>query len=191
MGRNNSAKIMKTNTLSIIAIENLLASARRECSDIALGLTLQAYAGLRSSEIPELRATGCSDGGSLLIDDTKVTVSLGLKRIMVPNEFSGIVKATYESHISFLADKCVDIRFPLFINTNGTALSIEGYLRRVKQFNDFILTSESPSLSEIRQYLAGTSRRFTADMLRHWYAANILNIATQKYKIKGRKALYI
>ena len=168
-----------------MAIENLLASAKRECPDIAFGMTLQAFAGLHSADMTELKAPEHPNGGSILFEGNRVIVSLGLKKITIPSDFTEAVKAGYEAHLSFLLSECVDNRYPLFINSNGTVLSVEGYIRRVKQFGDHIITSDNATLAEVREYLIGTDRRFTGNMLRHWYAANILETAKQKFKKKG------
>jgi len=168
-----------TRGLSAIAVHNLLIAAGTECPDVSFGMRLQAYAGLRSPEIVELLSEYHPDGGSINFNNNMIIVTLGLKKTTIPEEFTEYVITAYRSHMDYLKSECVDIRCPLFVNSKGTALSVDGYLRRVKQFGDFILCSSDASLSGVRDYLIETNSRFTGDMLRHWYAVNIMQKAIE------------
>ena len=82
--------------------------------------------------------------------------------------------------MQLIDNNCVDCRCPMFFNSNGTALSMDGYMRRVKSFGDYVLNSDEATLKEVREYLLETNSRFTGDLLRHWYAVNIMHMAEQK-----------
>ena len=159
--------------ISTDAIRNLITASRQKIPDISLGLALQAFAGIRCTEIPDLNSNYHPDGRSIVIKDDVVTVSLGLKQITIPDEFNDYIRSLYSEHMENIIDKSVDYRYPLFINSNGTKLSVDGYLRRIKQFGDYILDSDDDLLLEVKSYLLKTGNKFTGDFLRQWYCENV------------------
>ena len=170
----------KAKAISPDAINNLITSSQQKVPDVSLGLALQAYAGLRCSEIPDLNSANHPGGGSIITKNSVVTVSIGLKQILIPDEFKNYITALYKEHMEYIKNKNVDNRHPLFINSNGTKLSTDGYMRRIKQFGDYILDSNDDSLLEAKSYLLKTGNKFTGDFLRQWYRENILGHG--KYK---------
>ena len=173
---------------SALSVKNLNAvfeEAEIQCPDIAFGMMLQAYAGLRCTEVVSLFNGHHPDGGSIKQTNGKVLVSCGLKSTVIPDEFATAVITAYEKHLEYISEKCVDSRCPLFVNSNGTALSVDRYIRRVKAYGDVILNSDNPLLTEVRAYLRKVNGRFTGDMLRHWYAENIMDNTLHRYKDKN------
>ena len=173
---------------SALSAKNLIAvfeEAEIQCPDIVFGMILQAYAGLRCTEVVSLFNKHHPDGGSVKQTNYKVLISCGLKSTIIPDEFATDVITAYEKHLEYICEKCVDSRYPLFINSNGTALSVDGYIRRVKTYGDVILNSDNPLLTEVSAYLRKVNCRFTGDMLRHWYAMNITDNTLHRYN-KGK-----
>ena len=168
--------------LSVKNLNAVFEEAEIQCPDIAFGMMLQAYAGLRCTEVVSLFNRDHPDGGSIKQTNGKVLVSCGLKSTVIPDEFAKSVVTAYENHMEHVSEKCVDSRCPLFINSNGTALSVDRYMRRVKAYGDVILDSDNPLLTEVRAYLCEVNSRFTGDMLRHWYAVNIMDNTLRRYK---------
>jgi len=170
------------NVLSPIAVGNLLETAVRKCPDIAFGMMLQAYVGLRCTEVCGLRSEYHPEGGSIKFDANNIFVTLGLRTSRVPEEYAETVKAAYAVHMTYIKSKCIDTRHPLFINTNGTALSTDRYIRRVKAFGNYILNSDNTKLLEVKGYLFNKNGRFTSDILRHWYEISIMPSVMQLRK---------
>jgi hypothetical protein len=172
---------LSKNALSVKNLNAVFEEAEIQCPDIAFGMILQAYAGLRCTEVVSLFNKHHPDGGSIKQTNCMVLVSCGLKSTIIPDEFAMDVITAYEKHLEYVGEKCVDSRYPLFINSNGTALSVDRYIRRVKAYGDIILNSDNPSLTEVRAYLRKVNGRFTGDMLRHWYAMNIMDNTLHRY----------
>ncbi|MBQ3372684.1 MAG: site-specific integrase [Oscillospiraceae bacterium] len=182
------------------AVEILLPMAFRYARDIAFGLCLQAFAGLRAGEVCNVRQEtsplgpgirfvemdGCVRGIEIdlrrelaLRSDGAEVGEIKKERIQpVYPAFRGAFCRAYELHKEYLGGLEFEKEYaPMFVNSKGMALSYESYRKKFKSLiNDHLrpalLASEDPELRIYGQLLCENS--LGTHCLRHWFTVQLV-----------------
>lgn len=181
-------------------MEILLPLAFRYTRDIAFGLCLQAFAGLRASEACNVRQE-CSPlgagirftevGGTVrkaeidlrkelaLRSDGAETGTIKKERLQcVYPAFLGAFMRAYGLHKEYLEQTAFEKDYaPMFVNRNGKAMSYENYRQRFKKLinvhlRPLLVKSSDPELRIYGQLLYENSLGTHA--MRHWYTVQLV-----------------
>lgn len=180
--------------------EILIPMAFRYARDIAFGLCLQAFAGLRAGEVCSVRQD-CSPlgkgitlteiGGRVVDavidveseirirdDDVEVGMIKKERRQRVYPAFLGAFCKAYELHREFLVGRTFDKDYcPMFINKNGDAMTYESYRVRFHELVDshlrpYLMKSSDPELRLYGQLLC--ENQLGTHALRHWFTVQLV-----------------
>ncbi|MDR3349999.1 MAG: hypothetical protein LBO03_10490 [Acidaminococcales bacterium] len=182
------------------AFRILLNLAFRYAPDIAFGICLQAFAGLRAGEVCNVRREGSPLGNGLIFtyfegEARKIEIDLlreyplrsdgvicgKIKRERTQCVYPPFIKAfcaAYERHKEFLAARSFEAAYcPMFINERGMALAYDDYARRFSaltnnHFRPVLLESEDAECRVYGQLLY--ENRLTSHALRHWYSVQLV-----------------
>lgn len=182
------------------AMEILLPLAFRYTRDIAFGLCLQAFAGLRAGEVCNVRQECSSLGAGIRFTETGGIVrkaEIDLRREMalrsdgteigtikkerlqcVYPAFLGTFMKAYELHKEYLQTVIFEKDYaPMFVNRNGKAMSYENYRQRFKKLiNEYLrpllIKSSDPELRIYGQLLY--ENRLGTHSMRHWYTVQLV-----------------
>ncbi len=181
-------------------MEVLLPMAFRYAEDIAFGLCLQAFAGLRAGEVCNVRQE-CSPfgpgirlteaGGNVIkaeIDlrrelalrsDSAETGKIKKERLQcVYPEFLGTFLKAYELHKEYLKTVGFEKEYaPLFVNRYGKAMSYETYRNRFKtlirdHLRPYLTSSSDPEMRIYGQLLH--EHELGTHALRHWFTVQLV-----------------
>ena len=180
--------------------EILIPMAFRYSRDIAFGLCLQAFAGLRAGEVLSVRQE-CSPLGKgitfteiggrvvkavidveqeVLIRDDDVEVSM-IKKERLQGVYPAFLKAfckAYEIHKEYLSGCTFDRDYcPMFINRNGEAMTYESYRIRFhdlvnNHLRPYLIQSADPELRLYGQLLY--ENQLGTHALRHWFTVQLV-----------------
>ena len=180
--------------------EILIPMAFRYSRDIAFGLCLQAFAGLRAGEVLSVRQE-CSPLGKgitfteiggrvvkavidveqeVLIRDDDVEVSM-IKKERLQGVYPAFLKAfckAYEIHKEYLSGRTFDRDYcPMFINRNGEAMTYESYRIRFhdlvnNHLRPYLIQSADPELRLYGQLLY--ENQLGTHALRHWFTVQLV-----------------
>lgn len=181
-------------------MEILLPMAFRYTEDIAFGLCLQAFAGLRAGEVCNVRQE-CSPlgagirfveaGGNIIKAEIDLRRELALRsdgaetgRIKkerlqcVYPVFLGVFLQAYERHKAYLRNVKFEKDYaPMFVNRCGKAMSYETYRNRFKtlvrdHLRPYLAKSGDPDLRIYGQMLY--ENELGTHALRHWYTVQLV-----------------
>ncbi len=157
--------------VSTECFDKILKIAEESCPDIALGIVLQMYVGLRVPEICSMYSDAAPCGGSITLLEKNGTVKIsnngqGMRIYQIPRDNIVQIQNAYHKHKTFVDEKCIDSRYPLFINARGTALSTDGYIRRVQFLNVLLTKCTDADVKKFTETLKSAGKRFTCDVLR-------------------------
>ena len=180
--------------------EILIPMAFRYSRDIAFGLCLQAFAGLRAGEVLSVRQE-CSPLGKgitfteiggrvvkavidveqeVLIRDDDVEVSM-IKKERLQGVYPAFLRAfckAYEIHKEYLSGRTFDRDYcPMFINRNGEAMTYESYRIRFhdlvnNHLRPYLIQSADPELRLYGQLLY--ENQLGTHALRHWFTVQLV-----------------
>ena len=182
------------------AMELLLPMAFRYAEDIAFGICLQAFAGLRAGEVCNVRQE-CSPlgagirfievGGNIIRAEIDLRWEYALRsdgtevgRIKkerlqgVYPAFLGTFLQAYALHKEYLCRVRFEPEYaPMFVNRNGKAMSYETYRSRFKtlvneHLRPALANSSDPELRIYGQLLY--ENKLGTHALRHWYTVQLL-----------------
>ncbi|MDF2478508.1 MAG: hypothetical protein K0S24_3991, partial [Sphingobacterium sp.] len=127
--------------------------------------------GLRVPEICSMYSDATLCGGSISFLGENGTVKIqsngqGMRIYQIPGEHIVRIQNEYHKHKTFVNGKCIDSRYPLFINAHGTALSTDGYIRRVQALNVLLMKCNDSDVKKFMETLRMVGKRFTCDVLR-------------------------
>ena len=182
------------------AVEMLLPMAFRYARDIAFGLCLQAFAGLRAGEVCNVRQETSPLGPGIRfveVDGSVREISIDLRRELalrsdgaevgeikkervqlVYPAFRGAFCRAYELHKEYLQGVEFEKEYaPMFVNSRGKAMSYESYRKKFKNLIDghlrpALLASEDPELRIYGQLLCENS--LGTHCLRHWFTVQLV-----------------
>lgn len=181
-------------------MEILLALAFRYARDIAFGLCLQAFAGLRAGEVCNVRQERSplgagirfvEAGGSVIKAEIdlrrEVTLRSDAARVgkikkerlqcVYPAFLAAFLRA-YELHKEYLNQVAFEPQYaPMFVNRNGKAMSYETYRLRFKalvrgHLRPALADSPDPQLRIYSQMLC--ENELGTHALRHWYTVQLV-----------------
>ena len=181
-------------------MEILIPMAIKYAPDIAFGIALQAFAGLRAGEVCNVRQE-CSHYGAgirfveiggtvkrieidvsreykLRSDDTEIGSIKKHRKQGVYPDFIKIFLEMYERHKKYLKTVDYEEEFaPMFVNSNGLAMSYETYRRKFKALiNDHLrprlVESTDPEFRIYGQMLYENDLGTHA--LRHWFTVQLV-----------------
>ena len=181
-------------------MEILLPMAFKYAEDIAFGLCLQAFAGLRAGEVCNVRQE-CSPlgagirlteaGGSVikaeidlrrevaLRNDAAETGRIKKERLQcVYPAFLGSFMQAYEIHKKYLEGISFEKEYaPMFVNRYGKAMSYETYRNRFKKLvrdylRPYLTASGDPELHTYGQLLQ--ENEIGTHALRHWFTVQLV-----------------
>jgi len=181
-------------------MEILLPLAFRYARDIAFGLCLQAFAGLRAGEACNVRQE-CSPlgagirftevGGMVRKAEIDLRRELALRsdgaaigtikkerlQCVYPAFLGAFIKA-YELHQEYLEQTVFEKDYaPMFVNQNGKAMSYENYRQRFKKLinahlRPLLVKSSDPELRIYGQLLY--ENNLGTHAMRHWYTVQLV-----------------
>lgn len=180
--------------------EILIPMAFRYARDIAFGLCLQAFAGLRAGEVLSVRQE-CSPlgkgitltevGGHVMQaeidveqeirirdDDVEVGMIKKERRQRVYPAFLGAFCKAYALHKEYLSGHTFDRDYcPMFINRNGEAMTYETYRTRFHELvnnhlRPYLIRSSDPELRLYGQLLY--ENQLGTHALRHWFTVQLV-----------------
>ena len=181
-------------------MEILIPMAFRYAREIAFGLCLQAFAGLRAGEVCNVRQE-CSPygagirfvemGGKIVKAEIDLRRELALRgdgteigkikkeRIQcVYPAFLSAFSQAYELHKNYLKQIGYEPEYaPMFVNEDGKAMSYETYRRRFKSLirehlRPYLAASSDPKLRIYGQLLC--ENELGTHALRHWYTVQLV-----------------
>lgn len=181
-------------------MEILLRMAFRYTEDIAFGLCLQAFAGLRAGEVCNVRQECSPLGAGILFVEaggrvTKAEIDLrrelalrsdGAEIGRIKKErmqrvypaFLSVFLQAYERHKAYLREVQFEQEYaPMFINNCGKAMSYETYRNRFKtlvrdHLRPYLITSGDPELRIYGQMLY--ENELGTHALRHWFTVQLV-----------------
>ena len=182
------------------AFEILIPMAFRYVRDIAFGLCVQAFTGLRAGEVCNMRQEESPIGPGIIItringvivdikiditkevkirkDDTEVAEIKSEREQHVYPPFRDAFCKAYEIHKEYLSTREYDRAYcPMFVNKNGNAMSYESYRSRFKDlinehFRPYLIKSHDPELRLYGQMLY--ENELGTHCLRHWYTEQLV-----------------
>ena len=182
------------------ALEILIPMAFRYAPDIAFAMCLQAFAGLRASEAMNVRQE-CSPLGAGLtfteigghVRDVRIDLRRELmlrsdgaeigqikkERIQkVYPAFIGTFCAAYKLHKRYLRGVSYEKEFaPMFVNSNGMAMSYESYRQKFRDLIDNYLRVELVKSSDPELRIYGQllyENKLGTHSLRHWFSVQLV-----------------
>lgn len=182
------------------ALEILIPMAFRYAPDVAFAMCLQAFAGLRAGEAMNVRQE-CSPYGpglifteiggqirSIRIDLRKELVlrsdgaDIGLIKKARMQEvypaFVGTIHTAYKLHLQYLKKVSYEKEYaPMFVNSNGMAMSYESYRQKFKSLvkdhlRPELVKSGDPELRIYGQLLY--ENELGTHSLRHWFTVQLV-----------------
>lgn len=182
------------------AFEVMLPLAFRYAPDIAFGICLQAFAGLRAGEVCNVRQEASPLGPGIVFTRipgrvTKIEIDLSKEMTLRSDGVSvgrikkeryqcvypvylDVVLRAYEMHMNYLDSIEYEKEYaPMFVNQRGMAMTYKNYLERFqcfveKYFRPELLKSEDPMLRLYGQLLY--ENRLSPHALRHWYTVQLV-----------------
>ena len=182
------------------AFEILIPMAFRYARDIAFGMCVQAFTGLRAGEVCNMRQESSPLGPGLTItriDGAVVDIKIDItKEIKIREDDAEVAEIkrereqhvyplfreafceAYEKHKEYLKGVSFDQDYcPMFVNENGDAMSYESYRTRFKalindHFRPYLIKSNDPELRLYGQLLY--ENELGTHCLRHWYTQQIV-----------------
>ncbi len=182
------------------AMEVLIPLAFRYTRDIAFGICLQAFAGLRAGEVCNVRQESSPFGAGIRFTEVsgkvrKAEIDLrqelllrsdGIKTGSIKKErlqcvypaFLGVFMKAYELHKEYLQTLNFEEQYaPMFVNRNGKAMTYENYRERFRELIDkylrpVLVKSDDPELRIYGQLLYENSLGTHA--MRHWYTVQLV-----------------
>ncbi|MBQ8665482.1 MAG: site-specific integrase [Oribacterium sp.] len=182
------------------AFEILIPMAFRYVRDIAFGLCVQAFTGLRAGEVCNMRQEDSPIGPGVTIteingavidikiditrevkirkDDAEVAYIKKEREQHVPHMFRVAFCEAYRKHKEYLSTQKYDKSYcPMFINENGDAMSYEVYRTRFKKLintylRPYLIKSSDPELRLYGQLLY--ENELGTHCLRHWYTQQLV-----------------
>lgn len=180
-------------------MEILIPLAFRYAREIAFGVCLQAFAGLRGGEVCNVRQE-CSPLGAgirfVTVAGETVKAEIDLRRELtlrsdkaeigkikrerlqcVYPAFLGAFTQAYELHKEYLRHVSFEPEYaPMFVNRNGKAMSYETYRTRFKalvqkRLRPILANSGDPELRVYAQLLC--ENELGCHALRHWYTVQL------------------
>ena len=185
--------------MPVKVMEILLPLAFRYARDIAFGICLQAFAGLRAGEVCNVRQE-CSPLGAGIrfveVDGIVIKAEIDLRRELrlrsdgaevgkikkerlqrvYPAFLSAFLRA-YELHKEYLRRVRFEPEYaPMFVNQYGKAMSYETYRTRFKtlvhdRLRPLLANSDDPELRLYAQLLC--ENELGTHSLRHWYTVQL------------------
>lgn len=180
--------------------EVMLPLAFRYVPDIALGICLQAFAGLRAGEVCNVRQESSPLGPGFIFTKipgrvTKIEIDLSKEMILrsdlvcvgrikkerfqcVYPAYIDVFVRAYEMHLEYLKSVDYEAEYaPMFVNQRGMAMTYKNYLERFhyfveKHLRPALLKSEVPTLRLYGQLLY--ENRLGPHALRHWYTVQLV-----------------
>lgn len=181
------------------AFKILLSLAFRYTPDIAFGICLQAFAGLRAGEVCNVRQEGAPSGNGIIftqVENRTIKIEINLTReLMMRSDgvvcgkikkermqcvyppFLAAFTAAHELHKKFLATRNYELDYcPMFINNHGVAMTYDDYARRFRSlvdnhFRAVLLESDDPECRIYGQLLY--ENNLTTHALRHWFSVQL------------------
>lgn len=181
-------------------MEILLPMAFRYAEDIAFGLCLQAFAGLRAGEVCNVRQE-CSPlgagirfteaGGNIIKAEIDLRRELAIRsdsvetgkikkerlQCVYPSFLKTFLRA-YELHKRYLKDVSFEKEYaPMFVNRYGKAMSYENYRQRFKSLirdhlRPYLTSSNDPEMRVYGQLLQ--ENELGTHALRHWFTVQLV-----------------
>ena len=180
--------------------EILIPMAFRYARDIAFGICLQAFAGLRAGEVCSVRQE-CSPLGKGIIlteingrvvkavidveqeirireDNVEVSMIKKERKQGVYPAFLGAFCKAYELHKEYLDSHTFDKDYcPMFINKNGDAMTYETYRTRFQELinnhlRPYLIHCSDPELRLYGQLLY--ENQLGTHALRHWFTVQLV-----------------
>ena len=180
--------------------EILIPMAFRYARDIAFGLCLQAFAGLRAGEVLSVRQECSPLGKGITLtevgghavkaeidveqeirirdDDVEVGMIKKERRQRVYPAFLGAFCKAYELHNEYLSGRAFNRDYcPMFINRNGEAMTYEIYRTRFHELvnnrlRPYLIRSSDPELRLYGQLLY--ENQLGTHALRHWFTVQLV-----------------
>ena len=180
--------------------EILIPMAFRYARDIAFGLCLQAFAGLRAGEVCSVRQESSPLGKGITFtevgghvvkaeidveqeirirdDDVEVGMIKKERRQCVYPAFLGAFCKAYELHREYLTGRTFNEDYcPMFINRNGEAMTYESYRTRFhslinNHLRPYLIRSADPELRLYGQLLY--ENQLGTHALRHWFTVQLV-----------------
>lgn len=180
--------------------EILIPMAFRYARDIAFGLCLQAFAGLRAGEVLSVRQECSPLGKGITLtevgghavkaeidveqeirirdDDVEVGMIKKERRQRVYPAFLGAFCKAYELHKEYLSGRAFNRDYcPMFINRNGEAMTYETYRTRFHELvnnrlRPYLIRSSDPELRLYGQLLY--ENQLGTHALRHWFTVQLV-----------------
>lgn len=181
------------------AFKILLSLAFRYTPDIAFGICLQAFAGLRAGEVCNVRQEGAPSGNGIIftqVENRTIKIEINLTReLMMRSDgvvcgkikkermqcvyppFLAAFTVAHELHKKFLATRNYELDYcPMFINNHGVAMTYDDYARRFRSlvdnhFRAVLLESDDPECRIYGQLLY--ENNLTTHALRHWFSVQL------------------
>jgi integrase len=182
------------------AFKTLLNLAFRYAPDIAFALCLQAFAGLRASEVCNVRQENSPLGGGIVFarigdDVRKIEIDLtreaplrgdGVSVGKIKNEriqcvyppFIDAFVAAYKFHLQYLSEHSFEADYaPMFVNARGKAMTYTDYSRRFNalvtdHLRPALLESDDPECKLYGQLLY--ENKLGLHSLRHWFSVQLV-----------------
>ncbi len=180
--------------------EILIPMAFKYARDIAFGICMQAFAGLRAGEVCSVRQENSPLGKGISFielggrvvsatidveqeikirkDDVEVSMIKKERRQGVYPAFLEAFCKAYEMHQEYLAGKTFDEKYcPMFINSNGDAMSYETYRLRFHELinnhlRPYLIQCTDPELHLYGQMLY--ENQLGTHALRHWFTVQMV-----------------
>lgn len=177
----------------------LLNLAIRYAPDIAFGIALQAFAGLRPGEVCNVRQEGSPKGKGLIITETDgrftwVQIDLSheyamrsdgvicgrIKKERKQSVYPAYIEAfqvLYERHKKFLETRTYEKDYcPMFVNVRGMAMTYSDYRNRFtdlveKHLRPLLLQHSDPECRLYGQMLA--ENKLGPQSIRHWFSVQL------------------
>lgn len=177
----------------------LMNLALRYTPDIAFAMGLQAFAGLRPGEVCNVRQEGSPKGNGIIftyLDGRVIRVDIDLtheyamrsdgihcgkikkeRKQQVYPMFLDAFQQLYEHHKAFLATRTFESEFcPMFINSNGMAMTYGNYYARFQYLVDtclrpLLLKHSDPECRIYGQMLC--ENKLAPHSLRHWFSVQL------------------
>lgn len=150
--------------------EKMIMEAEKTCPDIALGIALQLCTKIQVTEICLLKNKYADNGGSIHFSDEEMIVKISDMKstcfYQIPLDDVKYIRQVYDRHNIYLLEHCIDRRNPLFINARGTALTPDGYIRRLQTYNVSLHYSMDTEMIDFVNGLEAIGKRVTYDTLR-------------------------
>lgn len=181
-------------------MEILIPMAKKYAPDIAFGIALQAFAGLRAGEVCNVRQEGSKYGPGLRFVEVggqvrRVEIDLtreyklrsddsdtgNIKKHRKQGAYPDFIKVfmeMYEFHKAYLKSADYEEEFaPMFVNANGLAMSYETYRRKFKALiNDhlrpWLINSTDPEFRLYGQMLY--ENNLGTHAMRHWFTVQLV-----------------